>query len=311
MNRAEGILFSTLERGDRNINTSHEEAIVMVGLSRAGKSTAFNWMLKTPMVGKGGRNSEYVNIVSEDPTAAKLGGSFKSVTLAPNVFRDFIRIETTTETTTEITKVSLVDMAGFEDSRDFVGVIGVSYFLKALFEKVRRVKFVIVFSESRFIEETGAGIINTFNGFFNMFRFDLMTQEMKEKLIQSIGILVTRSKEGAYHFDYMKELIEKLNDKEIMVENRELIIEFLKKLVLQARTEEFKKAKDNENPENCEFVERWNEKLNWSFFDLNEVEAELKESVISVPFHRDFDKLIEEQKNKFTTAIEQRVASYY
>ena len=200
MNRAENSLFATLEKGDRNISNVHEEAIVMVGLSRAGKSTAFNWVLKTPMVGKGGRNSEYVNIVSEDPTAAKLGGTFKSVTLAPNVFVDF------TPT------VSLVDMAGFEDSRDFVGVIGVSYFLKALFEKVRRVKFVIVFSESRFIEETGAGIINTFNGFFNMFRFDLMTQEMKEQLIQSIGILVTRSKEGAYHFDYMKELIEKLND---------------------------------------------------------------------------------------------------
>ena len=298
MNRAENSLFATLERGDRNISTSHDEAIVMVGLSRAGKSTAFNWMLKTPMVGKGGRNSEYVNIVSEDPTAAKLGGTFKSVTLAPNVFRDF------TPT------VSLVDMAGFEDSRDFVGVIGVSYFLKALFEKVRKVKFVIVFSESRFIEETGAGIINTFNGFFNMFRFDLMTQEMKEKLIQSIGILVTRSKEGAYHFDYMKELIEKLNDQEIIVENRELIIEFLKKLVLQARTEEFKKAKDNENPENCEFVNRWNDLLNWSFFNLNEVEAELGESVISVPFNRDFGKLIEEQKNKFTTAIEERVASY-
>ena len=282
MNREENSLFATLERGDRNISTSHDEAIVMVGLSRAGKSTAFNWMLKTPMLGKGSLSSEYVNIVSGDPTAAKTGKSFKSVTLTPNVYRDFIP------------NVSLVDMAGFEDSRDFVGVIGVSYFVKALFEKVRRVKFVIVFSESRFIEETGAGVINTFNGFFNMFRFDLMNQEMKEKLIQSIGILVTRSKEGAYHFEYMKELIEKLNDKEIMVENRELIIEFLKKLVLQARTDEFKKAVDNEGPENCEFVERWNSLLNWRFFDLNEVEAELGESVISVPFNRDFGKLVEE-----------------
>ena len=57
-------------------------------------------------------------------------------------------------------------------------------------------KFVIVFSEQRFTEETGQGIIQTFNGFFNMFKLNIMTQEMKDKLIQSIGILVTRSKEG-------------------------------------------------------------------------------------------------------------------
>ena len=35
-------------------------------------------------------------------------------------------------------------MAGYEDTRDYIGVIGVSYFLKALFEQVREVKFVIV-----------------------------------------------------------------------------------------------------------------------------------------------------------------------
>ena len=155
------------------------------------------------------------------------------MTLAPNVFVEF------TEDT------SLIDMAGYEDSRDYIGVIGVSYFLKALFEKVRKVKFVIVFSEQRFTEETGQGMIQTFNGFFNMFKFDLMNQSMIDKLIQSIGILVTRSKEGEYHFEYMRELIQKLRDEAIKVENRELIIEFLDKLCLQARTEEFKKAKDN------------------------------------------------------------------
>ena len=63
--------------------------------------------------------------------------------------------------------------------------------------------------------------------------------------------MVTKSKEGAYHIDYIKEIIEKLNDKEIIVEKRELIVEFLKKLILQARIEEFKKAKENESPENC------------------------------------------------------------
>lgn len=38
-------------------------------------------------------------------------------------------------------------MAGYKDKRDYIGVIGVSYFLKAVFEKVQGVKFLIVISE--------------------------------------------------------------------------------------------------------------------------------------------------------------------
>ena len=86
------------------------------------------------MIGTDGRNSEYINTASEDSIVAKIGGTFKSVTLVPNVVAKFT------------STVSLVDMAGLEYYGDFVGVIGGSYFLKVLFDKVRRVKFVIVFS---------------------------------------------------------------------------------------------------------------------------------------------------------------------
>ena len=47
------------------------------------------------------------------------------MTLAPNVHAAFTE------------DVSLFDMAGFDDSRDYVGKVGVSYFLNAVFEKVR------------------------------------------------------------------------------------------------------------------------------------------------------------------------------
>ena len=67
-------------------------------------------------------------------------------------------------------------MAGYGDTRDYVGVIGVSYFIKALFERVRKVKFIVVISEKKFTDETGAGIIKTFEGFFNMFKLNLLTQ---------------------------------------------------------------------------------------------------------------------------------------
>jgi hypothetical protein len=79
--------------------------------------------------------------------------------LAPNIHIDFEE------------DLSLIDMAGYEDTRDYVGVIGVSYFLKALFEKVRKAKFLIVFDESKFREQGGSGIIKTFSGFINMFHY--------------------------------------------------------------------------------------------------------------------------------------------
>ena len=67
-----------------------------------------------------------------------MGNRFASVTLAPNIFKDFLP------------NVSLVDMAGYEDTRDYIGVVGKAYFSKALFQRARKVKFVIVFDENKF-----------------------------------------------------------------------------------------------------------------------------------------------------------------
>ena len=37
-----------------------ESAIIMVGLTRVGISTVFNWLLEKPMIGKGNLNSHYI-----------------------------------------------------------------------------------------------------------------------------------------------------------------------------------------------------------------------------------------------------------
>lgn len=98
-----------------------------------------------------------------DSSAAEVAQSYVSVTLAPNVHVHFDG------------DISLIDTAGFEDSRDYIGTIGVSCFLKILFETVREVKFVIVMDETMLEEETGTSIVKTFNGFINMFKFDKMS----------------------------------------------------------------------------------------------------------------------------------------
>lgn len=60
--------------------------------------------------------------MSNDKEAAELGATFTSVTLCPNV------VEFDKEK-----KVEIIDMAGYRDKRDYIGVLGVSYFLKAVF----------------------------------------------------------------------------------------------------------------------------------------------------------------------------------
>lgn len=59
-------LSTVLDRGDRRIRKAHRKAIVLIGLTRNGKSTTFNWILKKLMKGKGGKlSSHYVNIVDD------------------------------------------------------------------------------------------------------------------------------------------------------------------------------------------------------------------------------------------------------
>lgn len=109
-----------------------------------------------------------------------MSNAFKSETLAPNIKPNFTE------------EVSLVDMAGFGDTRDYIGIIGVSYFLKKVTQKVKEFKFVLVIDEFGMKDPTGKKLIDTFQGFINMFNFDVMTTEIKEKLQQSLAFVVTR-----------------------------------------------------------------------------------------------------------------------
>ena len=70
-------------------------------------------------------------------------------------------------------------MAGWEDSRDYIGVLGVSYFLKAVFTKVKSVKFLIVINEISLKDPRGDGIIKTINNFINMFDLKGMNEGTK------------------------------------------------------------------------------------------------------------------------------------
>jgi 50S ribosomal subunit-associated GTPase HflX len=44
-------LFSVLNRGNKKIKAVKENCVALVGLTRQGKSTSFNWILHKPMIG--------------------------------------------------------------------------------------------------------------------------------------------------------------------------------------------------------------------------------------------------------------------
>jgi hypothetical protein len=46
-------LYTVLERGDRKIDQIHDKVIMMAGMTRAGKSCSYNWILGRDMVGEG------------------------------------------------------------------------------------------------------------------------------------------------------------------------------------------------------------------------------------------------------------------
>lgn len=44
-------LFTVLERGDRRIMQIKKKCIILVGMTRAGKSTTYNWIRRLAMKG--------------------------------------------------------------------------------------------------------------------------------------------------------------------------------------------------------------------------------------------------------------------
>jgi hypothetical protein len=83
-----------------------------------------------------------------------------------------------------------------------------------------------VINEFGMVDPTGAKLIQTFNGFIKMFRFDLMTPEIRTQLMNSLSLVVTKSTHLDYH-PHLENVIEQLKDTTFQAENRELIIELV------------------------------------------------------------------------------------
>lgn len=104
--------------------------MLLVGCTRVGKSTLFHAYRGQALEGVKEHGKIYY---AQQTGGATIKLSTISETLWPNI--------------ANLNNLSLADTAGYMDSRDYVGVIGVSYMLQELFRRIKRVKFIIVIPE--------------------------------------------------------------------------------------------------------------------------------------------------------------------
>ena len=88
-------------------------------------------------------------------------GGFTSCTLVPNII--------------DFENYHLLDTAGYEDKRNYIGTIGVAYALKAIFEVIKEVKFVIVLPETAIYSNLNE-LFSTFHNFISMFKIDKISE---------------------------------------------------------------------------------------------------------------------------------------
>lgn len=93
-----------------------------MGMTRAGKSTSFNWINRAPI--KAVLDGDCMPCYEPlDKNSAKVSHSVTSCTLVPNIAK--------------MQGFDLIDAAGYEDRRNYIGAVGVAYALKAITEKVK------------------------------------------------------------------------------------------------------------------------------------------------------------------------------
>ena len=109
----------------------------------------------------------------------------------------------------------MIDMAGYNDEgRAAVGVLGVSYMLKRVLERVREVKFVLVIPHARMILNQVAEIIKSFENFINMLQVSNFMKNpiIKEEFFKSVSLVITRAeKERKFYEGKINKVIKNLD----------------------------------------------------------------------------------------------------
>ena len=148
--------------------------------------------------------------------------------------------------------------------------------IKAFFELVDEVKFVVVIPATIFESLEIEQVASPFIGFLNMFNFEGLDEpirsEMIEKVLSSLTILVSRSKSPAEEYkENMEGILEGLPESK--VKHKELIAKILKHIMEEDKLSLFKAAKYQQSAEPNTLSKKFESdpEGKWNFLDLKEI----------------------------------------
>lgn len=154
--------------GDLAIRKVSKKAILIVGDTRVGKSTLFNFLMRVPIIGFEVEDGSDVVYKPQFQKGVDMKNTFTSVTLVPNIGKISLNAEDST----------LVDLAGFFDSsRSYVGIFGVSFMLERVLETIKEFKFMLAVYSSNFEMPKNEDFIKPFVNFVRIFQIAILVDK--------------------------------------------------------------------------------------------------------------------------------------
>lgn len=176
-------VFQQIGRADMMSSKMQARTIVMIGLSRVGKSASFNW-LTNPKALRGKRIAlnHYYQIDSQDLRSAIIDHKLESVTILPNMapLSD---------------GTYLVDMAGLGDRRNPAKILVVNYTQMTILRSLKEAKFLMVITEAGFKDIANNGFMITIQEFLSLFQLQNLSKEERREFFASVSLLVTSATE--------------------------------------------------------------------------------------------------------------------
>lgn len=217
----------------------------------------------------------YVNADSE---GAPVSDGMISVTLVANCIT--------------IGDTDYLDMAGFGDKRDYIGVYGVSYCLQRTIVQGKRIRFLITISEEALRTGGRNDATRTFQIFLSLFDVKRMTPEIKEEFFRSCAMLVTRSHDAFDRGEILRSYIKDLSNPSMKIKKRTQIHDLLNHIYEENKIINFSLAKSGIPCPPCTDIE-FLKQQNWKGFNLKELDDKLDNgrSIFRIPFKKDFRQL--------------------
>ena len=289
-------LFATMAKGDIREQQVLPHCILLIGLTRVGKSTVFNWLAGHMIMGKREKGKAKYEEVP-DMKGAEVSDRPISKTLISN-------IEHLPD------GGCLIDPAGFQDRRNHVGVFTVNYMLKLIFEKGQSFQFLIVIPRSKV--DDGGDVLETLYEFVNLFDYENLQAETRQKLLASTAMVITKAdspEEDDNMIEQLKGLAEGWSMEDFSHDRKEACIEVLNAVTASERIGFFRTAKKDQLAPKTDLLETLKSEKGWGKFDLGAIRQN-EPGVVVNSFAKDYHRLIDADKDKYESIIEEKIGSF-